>query len=474
MKKVYFRKTIPQILPFLVLPCLTSCSSYSPPPNAGEHSTTANVHLNLAGDITPAPAPTPTPAATVYTITPFTGYSDKWSASNAHGDDFPGAYTRVIVTAKLDADGKATASTKTTSGDEANASASGSPAKATQAYPYQPRPWIWRALWGEEFAINLSARVTADGFDVVIPLATLGHQSNSEGEQWQRVVYHDVSSFPLFLIKTSSSGMSPRVAVSLNGTKTITSRGASAGLSVALQLVNAVSKMPPVVTTLTQGLTREHANAVDTAISQLFSEGISESQVSDRDLRLWNADLTNQGGGLEISFSIPRNEGNWDSDADPIGVWNITFDAPRPSIFSDWRACGENVPKIPHCATNIATATTNVLAAISANEVLSYNLVDTAGQKELGSISSYLLQKDWYSTSMAAFGKANTQHDVDNFCRQIRSAITSLNLNGFDADIVTWGVYAGMPLPDGVADKMATSVDGSCGTVIPLKKNRAP
>jgi hypothetical protein len=46
---------------------------------------------------------------------------------------------------------------------------------------------------------------------------------------------------------------------------------------------------------------------------------------------------------------------------------------------------------------------------------------------------------------------------ANNLCRRVRNEITSLGLNGFDADIVLWAVWTGMPLPDNKPDptKMA-------------------
>jgi len=66
---------------------------------------------------------------------------------------------------------------------------------------------------------------------------------------------------------------------------------------------------------------------LDSAINKLFASNLEEDQSAEGDIRYW-------GNGLTVEFKIPRSEGSL-SDPVTIGTWTVTFDSPRPSIFSD-------------------------------------------------------------------------------------------------------------------------------------------
>src|SRR5690606_22470997 len=153
------------------------------------------------------------------------------------------------------------------------------------------------------------------------------------GEQWNRVVHHTKSNFPLFLVKTDGSASVPVIKFSVSGTKSYSSKGAAAAVGVALAVAQATTQPISVVTKLSEQSTRDKARAIDGAIARLFSSGITEEHWSDRDLRLWRIGATNAPSGVTVRFAIPGDENSWNSESLYIGSWTVTFDYPRPSIF---------------------------------------------------------------------------------------------------------------------------------------------
>ena len=363
-------------------------------------------------------------------VTPFSTYQDQWANNDPAGKWFADAYTKVTISSDILADKKA----EPNSGDQ------------PEALPYKKRSWILRALLGQEFSINLTAKVVVGTFESTFPLATLGHQSNSDGEQWSRIIHHSMSHSPLFLVKSDGSASVPIVKLSVNGTNSYSSRGAATALQTVLGVARATSQPASVVTRLSEQSTKERARAVDDAISKLFGSGITEEHWSDRDLRTWSLPKNNNPRGIRVVFRIPGDEENWNSELFEVGAWTITFDYPRPSIFSDWYVCDTDA--FPRCAKTRKEAESKVHGEIDSNEVLNYVLVN--GNQGLGTIRAYISQQDWYTSAQANLvNPALAANTAASLCRRIRNEITGLGLNGFDAAIVVWAVTQGMPMPNG-------------------------
>lgn len=429
---------------------LAGCQSMQAP--APANAQPAQVQNIKAPPPAPTPAPAPQTAAAPPTaappaspatplnpaakekyanLTPLTEYADEWKKAPGDGADFSGTYTKIVVTGDI----------ATVPGDK---SYDANP--ATSSLLYEPRNWFVRSIVGRDFSINLTAKVTIGSYEATIPLATVGHQSNSDGEQWTRMIHHDASSFPLFLVKANGSASVPQMVVSVKAANTYASRGAAAAVGVAVQVAHAVSATPSVVTKLTADSTTKSAQAVDAAISKLFSSGITEEHSTDRDLRLWSGKDANPSGVL-VTFRIPTSETNYNSSALTVGTWRITFDFPRPSIFSDWRACPGKDLLRQRCAPTIKEARDFASKELVPSDVLNYKLV--TGSNDLGTVRAFLTSQDWYTTAVAAFA-SNDQKVVTAaatpFCRRIVNEVGALGLNSFDSNAVLWATYRAMPV----------------------------
>lgn len=389
----------------------------------------------------PVPAPVPLPPAVGNTTSPSTGsayldltplstYEDQWDERQGEGRDFSGAYTRLVIRSEISANAmtSATGVAVQTEGRE--------------ALGYKPRPWPARALMGKEFSANFSAAVKVGAFDQVVPLLTIGHQSNSSGERWTRQIYHDALNFPLFLVKRDGSASVPQIYFQVKLDKTYASRGAAAALGIAVQVAKALTNPPQVMTRLTSESAKNEARALDSAISQLFSSSITEEHWTDRDLRLWRPAKTGASGVI-VQFNLPGNEDDYEKPV-RVGRWRITFEEPRPSIFSDWRVCSDGSRM--RCEPTIERAKNAVVAEVTSGEILNYKLAPTS--PDTSSIESYLGSRPWFTTSLIALSRSkgdDLRSALNSFCNNVVNEITRLELSAFDAQAVLWAIHNGSP-----------------------------
>lgn len=397
-------------------------------------------------------------------LTPFTTYRDSWRSSDVskqNGAILSDSYTRLMITSDIKADGNNDKPSNREIIDE---------------YPYEPRWWITRAIWSKEFSINFSTKVLVNSLEETVPLVTIGHDSNSEGEKWTRVIHHTDQAHPLFLVKGNGNGTIPKITITMRGSQSFTSRGAAGALGVVYGVANAVSPTSSVATKLTTQSTKDRATALDSAISKLFGAAVLEEHTLSSDLRLWNEE-GGQPKGINVALSIPYPDENWDEKRTKVGTWTITFDYPRPSIFSDWRICGSYNPKI-RCADDKKTAKEKVLYEIDSGAIL--NFVLTGAGNNLSTIRSHLAQQEWFTQGQAKLVRANSltsgrsnavKSAANQMCRNIRSTVTGLDLSGFDADIVVWAVFKGMPMPEGTPEFTEISGAPDCRPAIMLVEN---
>jgi hypothetical protein len=235
---------------------------------------------------------------------------------------------------------------------------------------------------------------------------------------------------------------------------------AGKALDLVTSTLQDVSPDSGVLTKLTAQSAKNKSQAIDAAIGKLFSNGIREEQIVHRDLRMWNAN-----GGMALTFILPT-ESSWNEKAGAIGTWKISFEEPRPSIFGDWRICAEENQKI-RCASSRTEALKRIHKELSFNQVLNYPLIKS--NKELGTISAYILQQDWYGKSMSEFNSAldNDGPIAESMCLKIKNSIVNLGLNNDDADIVTWSFINGFPWAkkmhkDAFKALRADGADNSC------------
>lgn len=383
-------------------------------------------------------------------VTPFTKVKDHDTEDRANGGDFTNSYTRLRITSFIHADGRGAGS------DVVN-------------LRYEPRHWLKRYFWSKEFEANLSTKIRIGAYEATVPLVTISHQSDSNGEQWSRTVSKQLLDFPLFLVRGDGEASIPVIQVKMAGSKEYASKMAGKALESVLAGIQAVSPDSGVLTRLSAQSVKDKSAAVDVAIGRLFSNGLTEEHVAHRDLRRWHSK-----GGIQISFELPKENEDWDGRAGEMGTWEISFEEPRPSIFGDWRICDNDNGKVK-CANSRQSALSRVHAQISPHQVLAYPLIKT--NSELGTVGAFLIQQEWYGKAMSEFsGKADDALIADGMCLKIQNSIVGLGLNSDDADIVTWAFINGMPWAKNMErqafrGKGPDGADSNCAR--PLKKINA-
>jgi len=440
LRDEYISKTraLGTVLSLTLLILLTGCSSTSQQASYQGAEYSAVAQVVDAAAVPTAPAPASTVKEKPLNLTPLSGFDDDWGYEGAAGENFSDSYTRLLILSDI----------------PAYRHGEGDAGDSLPVMGYEKRGWLSRFLVGRDFSINLTANVTVGGFESTIPLATVGHVSDSNGEQWNRVIHHSKANFPLFLVKADGSASVPIVKLTVNGTQSYTSRGAAAAVQVALGVARASAGPASVITRLSEQATKDKARAIDDAISRLFSSGVTEEHWTDRDLRFWRVTSNNAPQGVKVSFSIPDDTTDWNSKSSPVGSWIITFDHPRPSIFSDWRVCSTS--NFPRCATSRQAALKNIHKEIDVSQVLNYKL--TSDPQGLGSIKAFISQQDWYTSAQLSFVNPSAKSAAaDAFCRRILNEVGGLGLNGTDARIVLWSVVKGLPMAGNVDFSAASS-----------------
>lgn len=392
-------------------------------------------------------------------VTPFTAFESQWSSAGGRGGIFKGNYTRVLITAiDIPENGNA----KNGLHKDANAKWISERDKDTPDLPYKSRHWLERWLVGKDFAINLTLGVEGGLYKASVPIVTLSHKSNAkEGERWNRSIEHTLG-LPLFLVESSSPD--PKLTFTLKGSVDYRSSIAAEAVNLAREVAKGIAPQSTVVTKLSAPALESRANALDNAISQLFGMGLTENQATQNPVWRWRYDK-----GFAISLSIPANESNFSSEGKlGIGSWLVTFEEPRPSIFAEWKIC----PPESHdgwasdsnkradltdgtsldlrCAESRDAAIRAVFREVDGDAVLRTPLVSFAkpgaSTNELGSISAYLTQRDWYTKAVGELGDtAKAAAAAPEFCRKVRGAIVDVGLSPLDADIVVWAVAYNMP-----------------------------
>ena len=356
-------------------------------------------------------------------LTPMTRLADNDQASLAVGGIFSNAYTRIVI----------------------NSSVSSELAKQSKEdivfLPYKPRNAFQRYLVGKKFDMNLSVKMKIGPFEATAPLVTLSHQSDSNGEQWSRSISQRLGNFPLFLVKSDGEASVPTFQIKLAGSKNYNSNMVGKSLDLLVAGLREVAPDAGVLTSLTAESSKNRSKAIDTAIGQLFSNGMSEEHVIHRDFLQWN-----RSGGVVVSLSLPSSETkDWEAGLAPVGSWTITFEAPRPSIFSDWKICPANAAI--RCAATRKLALAAVYDDLSSSQVLNYSLL--AENRELATMDNLVTRNAWYVAAVGAYENDLVKDAAvaDGVCTGIQAIVVQLGLNNDDADIVTWAFIRGKPAP---------------------------
>jgi hypothetical protein len=374
-------------------------------------------------------------------------------------ENYSNLYTRVLISAYH--------TRSTAAGGQADKATAPNEA-SVEDYNYDERNWLAREVWGTHYTMNLTAYLTVGSFQATVPLVTIDHTSDrTNGEKFVRVVAHTSQNFPLFLLRGDGSNAIATLRVVVKASDQIQSDVGTAAIQAAESVAKVLSPEASVVTTLNSQNVKDKATALDKAINSVLSKQLDEEQLIDNDVRRWAA-------GAFITFSVPspRNETKWSdsSNFQPVGIWKVQFETPRPSVFSDVQIClpktmdqsGRNTASWCRTSVKEAAEAAQRDAHTRPEQVLAFNLVN--GTQSLGTVSVYLKQQSWWDTSMKTFNglRGNEKpkpNDVSDFCRSIKNAIAQVGLNAIDAGIVVGSVRDRGQLGATVIEEMKSADD---------------
>lgn len=370
------------------------------------------------------------PSNNAVNLTPFSTFSDHWALPKSQGGLFNDNYTRLVIRELSPQEGQA----------------------APKARQYKSRDWLSRFLVGKSATNNLTVTVNAGLFQETVPIVTLGHKSSAAvGEQWEAHVDHKISGFPLFLVRPGLGSDTPKISILAKSTIEFSSAATARGVDAALTIANALAPGSQVATTLSAPSIKAKADAVDTALSNLFQQSVTEDNKTQPVLRDWSYE-----SGIDVTYSIPENEDQIDSNRMmTVGTWRISFEEPSVSIFVDWRICApgshggwttkpQDTNYNIRCATDRETALTAVYHDVDADEVLGKQLLRTSTQgsiaDKLGNVSGYISQLAWYKRALGDLSTDKRESAASEFCRHVKNEMSNLGLSKTDAGIVVWAI----------------------------------
>jgi hypothetical protein len=314
-----------------------------------------------------------------------------------------------------------------------------------EVYPYKKRSGIERFFVGKHHSETLSVKVESGDFVATVPLLSLSHDSTKAGgEQFNRTIYHVAQKYPLFLVRGTGAGDIARATITVSGSDTTESSAATTALSAVMTATGLLASPPALLTKLSAQSNRAVATSIDSAINGLMATKLDEVQVVDGPVRDWLP--------VTIDLRLPRKEGKWnahslarkaqeqgnggadqlrlnDLDYMPVGKWTIAFSAPRVSAFS---VQSVTCPATD-CAASLQAAQNKAKNEITQQlgDVLHFPVIANGDQPV--TLGAYLRQLKWWTAQVGNLKAGATgAAAADQFCRNVRSALSEIGFNTFD------------------------------------------
>lgn len=402
----------------------------------------------------------------------FEEISAKWREVGGAGRNYLDSYTSLIISSNLD---DYNPSNKTSSH-----SGSGNNDRSLYQRDYESRTWFSRLFVDKITSSTLTMEVSTPDYSTTVPLVILEYSSTREnGDQWYRMLAVRREAFPLFLVK--QNGQNSKVGLKFNVHKSHESNS-NAGqlLKTTLNTLETVTPSLTVVTTLNKHFTESSKEAIDKSLSANFSKSLQEDLI--RDISLLEIE---PGSNIQVTFKDTLSDSIFvDGDLKKYARWRVTFDYPRPSVFSAFRICTaffENNDKSHEYATtdngckeSKKEAISSVLDTVSGPEILDFSLVfGSDDEQKFGTIGSYLRQQSWFSDYISSGTNLEDFTPVANkLCRSIKNAMIGVNLNSLDAELVVWAVKKNMPLSDNAINALNDVESKDCKTMKDDKGSR--
>lgn len=283
-------------------------------------------------------------------------------------------------------------------------------------YDSEKRPAILRLFFGQDNSFVSSLRIDMHdpNLTFVLPLVTFGHEGRvGKGESWATDVISDDQTAKYFRVGANTSAT---IAVTAKANKEMDVRAASNVIGALRSIASLVSPGGSLLTTLNRETSTRTAEEVDQAISNIWSESISEQQISGRSLDEWyeNASFLVQVNVPEF-VRLAKDPGQ--NKREQLERWyRVRLSCPRYSMFYSRTACANRPTAMIHALYgdgqgdqdrigfrlwDFQDAVRPIFDRVSAEQILNFPLAPNK------TIQSYLSDQPWYTKFLRMEDKAS-------------------------------------------------------------------
>ncbi len=303
------------------------------------------------------------------------------------------------------------------------------------------------------------------GLTIAIPLFSITHASGRQlGNTWDTLFTASSVESPLFRL-SANTGLTLHVSAKVSSD--VKSQGAALAVSALTTAVKIAAPTSTLLTTLSKPATDNTAAAIDSAISSLLSESISEDIEMGRLAAGWSP-----ASALEITGCAPfvhatgtadthlcGSEGDLKGVVDqPVGTWRLFFACPRLSVFDSKDICDDTPTGLDESlwqagATKLAAERALIARTVSDAQILSFNLSSET------TVQAYVLAQPWFTSFVAL--STRKPADYASFCASGLVALEANGLNTLDAALVIRAMIERLPQMAALHPDFATGDAGS-------------
>lgn len=352
--------------------------------------------------------------------------SHKESPNTSKRIPLNGLYTKVTIKSKLDS-----ISCK----DNVKCNKNGT-------FNYLSRNGFLRFFYSKRVAISANANIDVKAYSATIPLLTITEISSNEvGESWERTKIYSKGDEPLFLIPPNVTSGSLKLVFRGSEDKSLSS---SKALDITIGAIGILAPQSQLLTSLNKKALGDKANALDTAISKLFKESLTETVQVELMLDSWHPN-----DSYDLVMRLPEDKTNWSStDLHDIGRWELKFEAPRVSAFYPIFVCITDEAKVG-CKDSYNNAKEEVFKQFKGKKdffrVLDASLyqINDSEKITIGSIMSKLTSVNQLDDTkyLETTYNAVMNSEVNLACADIARKSSELGLSSVDASLAIYSIF---------------------------------
>jgi hypothetical protein len=325
---------------------------------------------------------------------------------------------------------------------------------ALRDYQAENRSWLARLVSNETDTVTTLANIEIRDpeLKLAVPLFSVSHASGRDlGNTWSTNFTASNIESPLFRIGPNT-GLT--VHLDAKASRDLKSQGAALVVSAVQTAVSIAAPQSTLLTALSKSDVSNTANAIDTAISGLASNEISEDIELGRLTDSWNAnaELTLYGcapfvRGESLTQATPDGSCGVHTDLDAgydqlVGKWHLKLACPRVSAFSSRDLDCQAETFSASFATKVEETRAQAVAKVSDAQVLQFNL---SSQTD---VQTFVKSQSWFTTFIATKTTSNTDKtaaDYSAFCSGAMVGLEANGLNQFDSALVLRAMVRQMP-----------------------------